>query len=248
MNLLKQKRKYLSGIMLLVGASVLAFSARAEEPTDAVHEKWPQATLNAQASTVVPQDRVRITLAAEYNESSQAKVAERLSKALDSAVKQAKENAKVKDSTIKVSSGNYSVWPTNDKEGKISTWHGRAEVILESADFAAASELASALGDRVAIVNLNFSVSPQTRAKQEEALLADAAQAFRDRAQALAVAFGFAGYTIRNVQLGGAGAQYQPAPRMMAMASEKVAAPLEAGSETITVSVRGSIFLRSSQK
>ena len=52
-------------------------------------------------------------------------------------MKQAKGNPKVK-----ASSGNYRVWPSNDKNGKISNWHGRGEIFLESTDFAAASDLA----------------------------------------------------------------------------------------------------------
>jgi predicted secreted protein len=158
-------------------------------------------------------------------------------------MQEAKANSKVK-----ASSGHYSLWPFRDKNGKISNWQGRGEIILESTDFAAASDLATKLGDRMSIANLAFSVSAPARAKQEQALLTEAAQAFQNRAQALTQAFGFAAYTVRNIDLGGAGAQYQSAPRMMAMAADKASVPLEAGTETVTLSVRGSIFLHSAQK
>src|SRR3546814_13703368 len=49
--------------------------------------------------------------------------------------------------------------PMSDKDGKISNWRGRGEIFLESSDFAAASELASTLSDRMPIANLGFSVS-----------------------------------------------------------------------------------------
>src|SRR3546814_14721123 len=67
--------------------------------------------------------------------------------------------------------------PMSDKDGKMSNWRGRGEIFLESSDFAAASELASTLSDRMPIANLGFSVSPQARPTQQEALLDQAARA-----------------------------------------------------------------------
>src|SRR3546814_7611175 len=81
---------------------------------------------------------------------------------------QAKAAAKGK-AGIKISSGNYRIWPMNDKDGKITNWRGRAEILLESTDFAAASELAASVSDRMPVANLSFSVSPQERAKRSEA-------------------------------------------------------------------------------
>src|SRR5690606_4118956 len=129
---------------------------------------------------------------------------------------------------------------------KISNWRGRGEIVLESSDFAAASELAAKFTAQMPISNLSFSVSPEARAKQEEVLLESAAQAFRDRAQALASAFGFNDYAIKEIDLGGAGTRFEAAPRMMmAKAADAGAVPLEGGTERVTVTVRGSIFLRS---
>lgn len=246
----KQPRTGLRNVLVCIGASLFFWSSYAQQAPDAAqNEKWPQASLNAQASAPISQDTVKITLATEISDVSQAKAASRLSKTLDSVMKQVKDTDKVKNATIKVTSGNYQLWPLNDKDGKISSWHGRAEILLESRDFSAASDLAGALSDRMPVANLNFSVSPQARSRQEHELLADAARAFRDRAQAVTDAFGFARYTIRNVQVGGAGAQHQPAPRAMAMSLQKSAdIPLEGGTETVIVTVRGSIFLHSAQK
>jgi predicted secreted protein len=243
MVLSRHTRKWMLGLGACMLASSLALAATAGAPQGADQklwqEKWPQASLRAEASEEVAQDTVKITLAAEFSDATQAAVAKALSAALDSVMKQAKGTPKVK-----VSSGNYSVWPMNDKDGKISNWRGRGEILLESRDFAAASELAATLGDRMPIANLAFSVSPEARAEKEAALLARAAKAFQSRAQEVATAFGFTGYSIRNVDLSGAGAEYQPAGRMMSMAADKASVPLEGGTERVTVSMRGSIFLR----
>ncbi|HEY9278784.1 MAG TPA: SIMPL domain-containing protein [Eoetvoesiella sp.] len=246
---IEQKRKWLLSVVFGAVVGMIAHPTFAhDEQTESIsHEesKQPQASLNAQASAVVVQDTVKIILATEISDASQAKVNSALSKAVNSVMQEAKAGA---DSKVKVSSGNYRLWPFHDKNGKISSWQGRGEIVLESTDFAAASDLAGKLADRMPIASLDFSVSPQARARQEQALLTEAARAFRDRAQALTDAFGFSSYTIRNIDLGGAGAQYQPAPRMMAMAADKSSVPLEAGTEQVTLSVRGSIFLHSAQK
>ncbi|MDS1142609.1 SIMPL domain-containing protein [Pusillimonas sp. SM2304] len=230
-------------------AGAVALPAAAQKHGDGPHvkQKWPQATLQAEANAEIAQDTVKITLAAELTEASQTAVADALTKVLQDTMKQAKDGAKG-NAAIKVTSGNYRIWPMNDKDGKITNWRGRAEIFLESSDFAAASELAASVSDRMPVANLGFSVSPQARAKQEEALLAKAAQAFRDRAQALTDAFGFAGYSIKEINLGGSGARYEAAPRMMAMAADKASVPLEGGTEMVSVSVNGSIFLHSAQK
>src|SRR5690554_1645597 len=233
----------LLAVALLSGASLLAPTASAQDEAGKARRiKAPQATLQAAASARVAQDAVRITLASEVSDASQTVISDALSKAMDSVMKQAKA-----DTRVKVSSGNFRIWPMNDQDGKISNWRGRAEIVLESQDFAAASRLASDLNERMPIANLQFSVSPKARAEKEAALLTQAAQAFRDRAQALAQAFGYAGYAIKEINLGGSGARYESAPRMLAM-SAKADVPLEAGTETVSVSVQGSIFLNSTQK
>ncbi|MYN14892.1 DUF541 domain-containing protein [Pusillimonas sp. TS35] len=238
-------------LALVVAAGItVAPGAHAEPDAQAhqrTHQKWPQATLQAQAVAEIAQDTVRITLATEFSDNSQATVAQALSETLEAVMKQAKGHA-----GIKATSGDYRIWPMNDQDGKISNWRGRGEIVLESKDFAAASVLAATLADRMPIAGLQFFVSPRARADKEQALLADAAQAFRDRAQAVSQAFGYAGYEIREVDLGGAGARYEsaPAPRMMAMATadKQASVPLEPGTERVTVIVSGSIFLLKDKK
>lgn len=243
----QQKRSWLSGVAvgLAMAVSMPAYSHEGGGH-EARRAPWPQASLDAQAFKEVPQDTVTITLAKEVSDPSQAAVVKALSSALDSAMKDAKAEAKVQ-----ARSGNYRIWPHNDDKGAITNWRGRAEVVLKSSDFAAASELAAKLSDRMPISGMGFSIAPETRAKHERELLAEAAKAFQDRAQALAAAFGYESYSIKSVDLGGMGMPYQPVPRMMAMAAsadESARVPLEPGTERVTVTMQGSIFLRSKEK
>lgn len=246
MYLSKQKRNWLMGMatVLAMSLSLPGYAQKGGDGHEGSRKHWPQASLEAQAFKEVRQDTVTITLVKELSDPSQEAVVKALSEALDSVMKDAKAESKVQ-----TRSGNYRIWPHHDDKGAITNWMGRADIVLKSADFQAASELAAKLSDRMPISGMGFSVAPETRARHEQELLAEAAQAFKDRAQALAEAFGFDSYLIKNINLGGMGAPYQPMPRMMAMAApaaESVAnVPLEPGTEQVTVTMQGSIFLRS---
>lgn len=226
-----------------ISALALGKPSLAGGGADAV--EYPYASLRAEAVTEVARDTVRLTLAAEVSETSQAAVAAALTATVDSVMKQARGKE-----GIKVSSGNYHVWPMNDKDGRISNWRGRAEIVLESTDFEAVSRVAADVADRMPIANMAFSVAPRERARHEAELLAEAAAAFRGRAEALAKAFGYDSYSIREIRLGGAGAAYQPeARRMMSMVADAaMAVPMEAGTEQISLSVEGTIFLHSTKE
>lgn len=202
-------------------------------------------TLQATASSEVVLDTVRITLAAEIQAADQATTSQQLAAALDAAAKQARGAT-----GITMHTGNYGVWPNRDNQGKINGWHGRGEIVLESKDFAAASALASRMGDRVAIANIAFSLSNEARAAEERKLLDQVAQAFKARALDAAKAFGFSSYRMVKLDLGGSGAM-EPMPRaapMMSMAKGAMAgavnAPLEAGTIIVSVSVSGTIALQ----
>src|SRR5690606_40994758 len=67
---------------------------------------------------------------------------------------------------------------------KVTGWRGRAEIILESKDFAAASALAGKLAEHMPIGGIAFSLSDEARNEEEKRLLTQAANAFRDRALA----------------------------------------------------------------
>lgn len=237
------KRTVIAGAAFCGALAMTAPVAAQTSPDTHGHEKWPQASLSAEASRTVPQDTVEITLAAELSDPSQSKVTTQLTQTLQAVMAEAKQ-----DDKVTARSGNYRVWPYTDKNGHITNWQGRAEIILKSEDFAAASELAAKLSDRMPISNLNFSVSDKAHANYEKELLDEAAEAFRERSEALTRAFGFASYSIRNIDLSGSGARYVAAPRMMAMARDEASVPLEPGTQTITVSVRGTIFLQTEQK
>ncbi|RIQ60049.1 SIMPL domain-containing protein [Bordetella avium] len=203
----------------------------------------PELSLHASASAEVKQDMVRITLSVEVEANDQSSAGKRLTAALDDVVKRAR-GAK----NIEVRTGGYNVWPNTNSKGKIVNWRGQGEIVLESKDFEAASALAAKLGDKTAISNISFFLSREGREAEERKLLGQAAQAFKERALAAANAFGFSGYRLSKLELGG-GDGGGAMPRMMAMAKAADAAPaagvpLEAGEVTVSVTVGGTIVLQ----
>ncbi len=204
----------------------------------------PRMSLQAAASSEVMQDTVRISLSAEVDAPDQPTAGQRLTAALEAAVKRAKGNGGIGGRT-----GGFNAWPNPDNKGKVTGWRGHGEIVLQSKDFARASALASKLSDKTAISNISFLLSREAREAEERKLLTQAAQAFRERALAAATAFGFSGYRIMRIELGGTGGPQPmaraPAPMMMAKAADARAdVPLEAGEVTVTVSVNGTISLQ----
>jgi predicted secreted protein len=198
-------------------------------------------SLSAQASTDVPQDVVNITLFYEQEAKDPASLTDALNQRADAALKQAKGVAGVTAHT-----GSFSIYPSTDRDGRISAWRGRTEVVLESRDFAAASKLAGQMSANMQVGNVAFSLSPEAQRAAEEKLSGQAIASFRQQATAVAQAFGYTGYTIRDVNVGRNG--ISPRPVMMAMAAAPMGAnakaapvPIEGGTTTVTVNVSGSV-------
>ncbi|BAX58451.1 SIMPL domain-containing protein [Burkholderia stabilis] len=202
-------------------------------------------SLSSQASADVPQDIIHITLFYEQQAKDPGSLTSALNQRADAALSQAKGVSGVTAHT-----GAFSVYPSTDRDGKISAWRGRTEVALESRDFAAASKLAGQLSNLMQVANVEFSLSPEAQRTAEQKLTTEAIKSFRARADEAAKAFGYSSYTIRDVNVG-SGRNVQPYPRMMAMAaapmdSAKMSAPIavEGGKATVSVTVNGSVQMK----
>ncbi|KVV46874.1 hypothetical protein WT27_06140 [Burkholderia territorii] len=202
-------------------------------------------SLSSQASADVPQDIIHITLFYEQQAKDPGSLTSALNQRADAALAQAKGVSGVTART-----GAFSVYPSTDRDGKISAWRGRTEVVLESRDFSAASKLAGQLSNQMQIANVEFSLSPEAQRAAEQKLTTEAIKSFRARADEAAKAFGYNSYSIRDVNVGGS-RNVQPYPRMMAMAaapmdSAKMSAPIsvEGGKATVSVTVNGSVQMK----
>lgn len=219
----------------LVAAKAAALGVRA-----------PEMNLQVSASSDVRQDTVRITLTVQIDAPDQAAAGKKLAAGVDEVLKRARVSKNINAST-----GSYQVWPNSNSKGKVLNWRGQGQVILESKDFDAASALAAKLGDKSAISNVSFLLSREGREAEERKLISQAAQAFRERALAGSSAFGFSGYRIIKIELGGVGSSdvvmhERAAAPMMAKDSSPsfVNVPLEPGEATVTMSISGTVVLQ----
>ena len=94
----------------------------------------------AEAQREVANDTLSATLYVESNGANAAEVANTLNRAINDALKQ---SAEVK--AVRARSGNHQTWPLYNKAQQPAGWRGRAEVRLESRDFAAAGALIGGL-------------------------------------------------------------------------------------------------------
>ena len=210
-------------------------------------EEAPLLQLEASATQQVRRDQVQITLSSDVEGASQGEVSRKLNAALQKVTEQARAVP-----ALRVSNGPYWVSPQatfseDDKTPANKRWRGNAQLMLESADFDAAAEFARSVSDIMAVGGLNFVLSNDAREAARKQLLTQAAQAFRDKAEHAARAFGFSRYEIRTLSLDGASAPMPKAMGMMrtlaAASMEDNAMPMEPGDATVRVSVTGAVAL-----
>ena len=229
--------------VLLAFGLVASSSARSQELGVPMNDVL---NLDATVSTEVAPDLAVITLAIVREGVDVAP----LTKEVNEALARAFAEARAMPSVI-ASNGGYNTFPRYDSRGATSGpgtrtgWQVRAEIVLKSKDFNALGDLVGRLSQTLQIARSGFEISPDLREREGRTLLERGARAFQDKASAAARAFGYSGYSIKQVTIGSAG--QSGGLRTMAYESRAaVAAPLpvESGQVTLTLSVNGSIQLR----
>ncbi|HVZ43156.1 MAG TPA: SIMPL domain-containing protein [Ramlibacter sp.] len=200
--------------------------------------------LSASGVVEVSQDLLSLHLNTTREGADPALVQSQLRTALDAALNEARKSAS--PGQLDVRTGNFAIYPRNSRDGKLNGWQGQAELVLEGRDFARITQAAGRI-QTMTLAGAGFGLSREQRAKVEGEAQAIAIERFKSRAIELAKAFGFSGYTLREVSVQDSDAGY-PRPVMMrqAMAAEGAAAPIpvEAGRASVTVTVSGSVQLR----
>ncbi len=196
--------------------------------------------LTAEASLPAANDMVRATVYAEASGSNPAELARRVNQEIAEGLKTIKGKT-----GVSVKSGRQSTFPVYAQNQKIESWRMHSELVLESRDAAAVSELLGQLQQmRLAIGSVSQLPAPETRRKVEDEATRDAIGAFRQRAAVVADVLGKP-YKIRHLSIQQSG-QIPPMPVMRAsraMAAEAAPPPLEAGESLVTTTVSGQIEL-----
>ena len=238
---MNRARRLLSGTVI-AACAVLPFGVRADDGSRPLAD-----VLNIDAtvtSDVVP-DLAVVTLAIVREGPDVAPLTADVNQALAKAFAEAKAVP-----GVVASNGGYSTSPRYDSRGNQSTrsgWQVRAQVILKSRDFNALGSLTGRLAQTMQIADSGFEISPELSAQQGAALIDRGARAFQDKALAATKAFGYSGYSIRQVTIGNAGQSSTPRPMLMRAAVADASAapmPIEAGQVTLSLTVTGSLQLR----
>ncbi len=197
--------------------------------------------LSAEASRPAVNDMVRASVFSEASGSNPAELARRVNGDIAEALKVIRERKGV---TVK--SGSQSTYPVYTQSRKIDGWRMRSELLIESKDFAAVSDLLGRLQQmRLAVGDINQMPSPETRHQAEDEAMREAIRAFQNRAALIADTLGKA-WKIKQMNINQGGGM-PPTPvfrgKAVMMAADAAPAPLEAGESQVTTHVSGQIEL-----
>ncbi len=222
--------------MKYLAAALLTFALNA-----VAAETKPTGTLidfQAQAQRSAPND---LGYAAMYFEATGAHAGE-LSKRVNQAISAALATAK-SHPEIKVKSGSTQTYPVYAKGNRtIESWRMRSEVLLESRDAAALSDLVGKLQATLAVGSMRFTPAPETLRKADDEAAMDALAAFQEKATRYAAALKKQ-YRIVSITIGSNGVPPAPSERYAMMKAVADSMPVEAGESQIVVGVTGQIEL-----
>lgn len=197
--------------------------------------------LAAEAGRPAANDMVRASVYSEASGSNPADLARQVNGNIGEALKLIREKKGV---TVK--SGNQSTYPIYTQSRKIDGWRMRSELLIESKDFGAVSELLGRLQQmRLAVGDIAQMPSPETRRQVEDEAMREAIRAFQNRAAVVAEQLG-KGWKIKQMHInqgGGSPVPIMRGARAAMLAADATPAPIEAGESTITTHVTGQMEL-----
>lgn len=212
----------------------LAVAAQSPEPL------FNLVSLNAQAEREISNDLLAAVLVAEAEGVDPVQLADGVNRTMQRALATALGHR-----GVKTRSGGYQTIPVYDKN-RVSRWRVRQQLQLESADFAAATELIGKLQASLMVTGLTLTVSGEARRKAENSLIAEALAAFEERARVVRDSMKAKAYRVLDLRISPAGGPARPLPMgARAMASESIAAPaIEPGTTRILITVSGTVQLQ----
>jgi len=226
---------------VFVGLLMICLAALCSTPSSAA---GPGLQLTHQASRSVANDEMVVMMAIERDGPQVGPLNEAVVSQLNAAIAEAR-----KVEGVRARLGGVSTQPNYTREGKPNGWRVRGDVLLESSRMPALARLAGKLGERLQMSSVQFRLSRERRRSEEQSLLREAAQGFRDKALQTAQAFGYKGYEIKELVLQ-PGQGSMPRPMMMARSAPDMAAaapppplPDEGGDSEVTVAVSGTVEL-----
>jgi predicted secreted protein len=222
---------------LLAGLVLLGQAVQAEPACEPL--TYDRVTLSASATREVQNDTLVGVLAAQREGGDPRRVADEVNQAVRSALERARQVEGVKVQTL-----DYHTSPVY-REQQVVGWRTSQALRVESRDAAALGSLLAELQRSLVIQSIGYAVSPERRREVEEELIRESVNAFGKRAALVAVELGRPGYRLVALEVDTGGVE-PPRPfalgaRAAAMPAEIAAPALEAGTQTVTATARGTV-------
>lgn len=148
---------------------------------------------------------------------------------------------------IQAETSSYHTRPIYD-DGKIRSWQVSQQLTLETGNFDKMSQFVADINSLAIIQGMQFQVSDEKAEQVKQDLLKQAINKFQAKAKLIASEFDRSGYELVNLSIDGN--YFQPTPvmeRAVMMSADSMSkgapAALAAGSNEVSVTVRGSIQL-----
>lgn len=163
-----------------------------------------------------------------------------VNKAIAAAVEQARKVAEVSVQTL-----NYQTQPTYQNQ-KVNGWSVQQSIRLESRSPEKLGRLIGELQKTLKVESVSYEISPESLHATQDRLISEALKAFQLRAERITQDLGRKRYRLVNLDVNTVGSAPPPAFRMAprAMVAETASPALEAGEQTVTVTVQGTIELQ----
>ena len=195
--------------------------------------------LSTSANTGVENDTLIAILYIQREGTKLPELANEVNKRIAEAIQQSKQVSGIDVQTL-----GYQSDPIYDKR-LLSGWRVRQSIRLESQDTASLSQLIGGLQRLLAVESIDYRVSPDKMREVEETLIAEAIDAFTQRAKLITNLLGYKHYRPVNITIDAAGKpMHAMRTRGLAIQAEMAAPVIEAGKQDIHITVSGTIEMQ----
>ncbi|MDO6461143.1 SIMPL domain-containing protein [Granulosicoccaceae sp. 1_MG-2023] len=201
-------------------------------------------TLQAEASREVDNDLMLAVLRVQDEDADSAALSDRINHTMLWALLQLESYPNISSATR-----NYRTTPVygDSGDGRVTGWRSSQDLALEGVNFEEMRTVIGELQEQLQLVSMSFEPQKTTRQQVEDALIADALSAFRERASLISQSMQAGSYRVLrvNVMTQGSAAPYPVARMAMADTAlrEKSPVAVSAGTATVSVTVSGEIVL-----
>ncbi|MCF6257363.1 MAG: SIMPL domain-containing protein [Gammaproteobacteria bacterium] len=224
--------------LFFIMVSLLSAATMASEDNDTHYDRI---SLLATASDEIENDILETTLSVQREGNNPSELSEEVNTTIQWAITEAK-----KVSGVTVQTMGYQTNPVYQQR-RLSAWRVRQSLRLESKDIAKLSQLIGKLQERLTVDRVGYRISVQRRNTVEENLITEAIALFQQRSKLVAKQMNRDRYRVVKMNINAGGAPMRPMmmrAEMSAMADTRIAPSFEAGVQTVTVSVNGTIELQ----